>query len=164
VSRSAVDLAPDLARMWLEHEARCAAVGIVLALTQTYRTPQEQQALYDQGRKAPGPACTHDGVVRPVGTCPRHPYGLTVTAAPPGYSFHEYRRAYDVGIKSYPEDLTPRNWYDGPWGQVGELGEACGLDWGGRWKRADLPHFEHHGGKTLAQWRAAATVPATHGG
>jgi peptidoglycan LD-endopeptidase CwlK len=164
MSRSAVDLAPDVAAMWLEHERRCALKGIDIELTQTFRTPIEQTALYDQGRKTPGPPCIHDGVIRPVGSCPRHPLGLTVTAAPAGYSFHEFRRAYDVGIKTFPGDLTPKNWYDGPWGHIGEIGEACGLDWGGRWKRQDLPHFEHHGGRTLAQWRAARAVPAAIGG
>ena len=158
VSRSVLDLDPDVRAMALEHERRCSLEGIDIEFTQTYRTPAEQQALWDQGRKTPGPPCAHDGISRPVGSCQRHPWGLTVTAAPPGYSFHEYRRAYDVGIKAHPADLTPRDWYDGPWGHIGEIGEACGLDWGGRWKKPDRPHFDHHGGKTLAQWRAAGVA------
>lgn len=135
MSRSALDLDPDVRAMWLELERRCVLVGIDLELTQTYRTPAEQAALYAKGRTTPG---------------------LIVTHAPPGYSFHEFRRAFDVGIKAHPKDLTPKDWYDGPWGHIGEIGESCGLDWGGRWKRPDRPHFEHHGGRTLAQWRALA--------
>jgi peptidoglycan L-alanyl-D-glutamate endopeptidase CwlK len=132
VSRFLIDLDQDVQEMWLEHEARCAVLGIVIVLTQTYRTPEEQAALYAKGRTAPGRIVTH---------------------APPGYSWHQTRRAYDVAIKEFPGDLTPKDWYDGPWGHIGEVGEACGMDWGGRWKRPDRPHFEHHGGKTLAQWR-----------
>jgi len=135
MSRSPLDLDPDVRAMWEEHERLCAMEGIILRLTQTYRTPEEQAALYAKGRTAPGRIVTH---------------------APPGYSFHEFRRAYDVAIKSYPEDITPQDWYDGPWGHVGELGEVAGMEWGGRWKKPDRPHFEHRAGKTLAQWRAAA--------
>lgn len=39
-----------------------------------------------------------------------------------------------------------RPWWNAPkevWEIMGEIGEACGLKWGGRWKElADTPHFE----------------------
>lgn len=158
MSRSILDLDSDIRMMAIEHERRCALVGIDIEFTQTYRTSVEQNVLYTKGRTIPGPPCVHGGVSRPIGTCQKHPLGATVTAAPSGYSFHEFRRAYDVGIKTFPGDLTPKDWYDGPWGHIGEIGEACGMDWGGRWKRDDQPHFEHHGGKTLIQWRAERTA------
>lgn len=28
------------------------------------------------------------------------------------------------------------------WDEIGRIGEACGLVWGGRWKQRDLGHFE----------------------
>lgn len=46
-------------------------------------------------------------------------------------------------------DLAPtykgRAWWTAPdcvWRVMGEIGEANGLAWGGRWKERDLPHFE----------------------
>lgn len=36
-------------------------------------------------------------------------------------------------------------WWTAPesvWETMGELGEAAGLKWGGRWKNKDCPHFE----------------------
>lgn len=134
MSRLITDLDPDIQALCLEHVKLCAAEGIICIVTQTYRTAAEQQALYDRGRVSPG---------------------LIVTHAPPGHSFHEYRRAYDLAIKSFAGDKTPHDLYDGPWHIVGELGERAGLEWGGRWKHPDMPHFEHWGGKTLAEWRAA---------
>lgn len=28
------------------------------------------------------------------------------------------------------------------WTRIGEIGEQCGLTWGGRWKQRDMGHFE----------------------
>lgn len=36
-------------------------------------------------------------------------------------------------------------WWSAPatvWETMGEIGESCGLKWGGRWKNKDCPHFE----------------------
>lgn len=137
MSRLLSDLDLDLGAMAerLLHTAK--QEGIKLIVTQTYRTAEEQQALYDQGRKIPG---------------------RIVTNAPPGYSWHEFRRAFDVAIKSFAGDTTPKNLYDGPWELIGDLGEEAGLEWGGRWKHPDLPHFQHTGGKTLAWMRGARKI------
>lgn len=137
MSRNALDLEADVMNMALAHVAACAAEGIHVVLTQTLRTAVEQAALYAQGRTKAGPVVTH---------------------APPGYSWHEFGRAYDLAIATFDGDQTPMNWYDGPWERVGTLGEKCGMDWGGRWKHPDIPHFEHHGGKTLAQRRGERSV------
>jgi peptidoglycan LD-endopeptidase CwlK len=132
VSRRLEDLDAEVCLMALELARRAAAEGIILVFTHTTRTALEQQELYEQGRSRPGPI---------------------VTAAPAGYSWHEFGRAFDVAIKRWSGDQTPGNWYDGPWDRVGELGEACGLEWGGRWKHPDYPHFQHTGGRTLAAMR-----------
>lgn len=132
MSRNALDLETDVLNKSLVHVAACAKEGIHVILTQTLRTATEQQALYAQGRTKAGPVVTH---------------------APPGYSWHGFGRAYDLAIVSFEGDKTPANWYDGPWERVGALGEAAGMEWGGRWKHPDIPHFEDHGGKTLAQRR-----------
>jgi len=101
---------------------------IIISFTHTYRTFAEQQVIWDQGRKTPG---------------------KIVTYAPPGYSWHNWKRAFDIIIKSYEGDTTPKDLYDGPWLLIGVLGESLGLDWGGRWKHPDRPHFQYTGGLTL---------------
>lgn len=155
MSRLITDLDPDIQDMCLEHAKLCAAEGVIVIVAQTYRTAAEQNGLHDIGRVVAGSPCHHRGELgpRPIGTCPKHPLGSTVTNAPAGYSFHEFRRAYDLAIKHFDGDKTPTDLYDGPWDKVGDLGERAGMEWGGRWKNPDRPHFEHHGGKTLAQWR-----------
>ena len=46
-------------------------------------------------------------------------------------------------------DIVPlkngQYWWTAPaavWTRMGEIGEANGLTWGGRWKHADTPHYE----------------------
>ena len=46
-------------------------------------------------------------------------------------------------------DIAPvkdgKTWWSAPeevWETMGEIGEACGLKWGGRWKNKDCPHYE----------------------
>lgn len=135
MSRNIEDLLPEVQDQCRTLIASCGNQGIVLVVTQTYRTWAEQAELYAQGRTKPG---------------------LIVTHAPPGYSWHEFRRAFDVAIKTYPGDLKPKDFYNGPWGHIGEIGELLGLEWGGRWKKPDRPHFENRGGLSLAQARGQA--------
>ena len=110
--------------------------GIELIVTQTYRAPEEQAALYARGRTA---------------------LGVIVTHAPAGYSWHEFRRAFDVAITHFPGDMTKDDLYDGPWERVGDIGESLGLEWGGRWKHQDRPHFQLSNGFTLAYMRQRRT-------
>lgn len=98
-----------------------------LVITSGARSLAVQQALWDQGRTKPGKIVTH---------------------ARPGTSWHNYGLAFDVapvvdGKAAWPNDLKL-------WHRIGELGESVGLSWGGRWKVADLPHFEFHPNVTLA--------------
>lgn len=97
----------------------CKQNGIDILITQTLRTKAEQDALYAQGRTAPG---------------------KKVTNAKYPQSLHCWGIAFDfvpiVGGKAI-------------WNQpalflkVGELGESIGLEWGGRWKTiVDRPHFQ----------------------
>lgn len=138
-SRSLDDLHPRVKAMAELLLARCAAAGVPLTVSYTLRSMERQAQLYGQGRTTPG---------------------LIVTRARPGYSFHNYGLALDV----VPTELLALpHWGDTPahqahtdqlWAQVGVIGKAAGLRWGGEFRRIrDRPHFEWSGGLTLRQLR-----------
>jgi peptidoglycan L-alanyl-D-glutamate endopeptidase CwlK len=132
MSRSLDDLEVETRIMAEALIEQAEAAGFPIVVTQTYRSHAEQDALYAQGRTAPG---------------------RIVTNARGGFSWHNFRRAFDVAFRRPRGGVS----WDGPWETLGELGEAIGLEWGGRWKGLkDRPHFEHRGGLTLAQARAAS--------
>lgn len=130
MTRDPAELDPDVRELALLLLKAAEERGIDLFITGTYRTPAEQDALYAQGRTTPG---------------------HKVTNARAGWSWHGWRRAFDVAIRDFPGDATPDDVYDGPWALVGALGEHLGLEWGGRWKTPDLPHFQKTNGLTLTQ-------------
>lgn len=129
------DLDPEVQDMALRFLAACEREGIKLKVTHTLRTYAEQEALYAQGRTTPG---------------------SRVTSAPAGYSWHNFGRAFDVAEKdATPYDLGAPGLHDDNvlWEQIGSIGESFGLEWGGRWKWPDRPHFQFTGGLTLARAR-----------
>lgn len=131
MSNKIEDLEPELREQATTLLAEAARHGLLLRITHTRRTFQEQEDIYAQGRTKPGPK---------------------VTAAAAGWSAHNYGLAFDVcqhGGEPYPDN-------DDWWEKVGRLGESLGLEWGGRWKHPDRPHFQLLGGRTLAQLRADA--------
>ena len=118
-----------LARKLIE---TAVAQGIHVKVISGHRTYKEQNELYAQGRSKPG---------------------LIVTKAKGGQSNHNFATAFDVGIfsadgKKYIEES---NAYD----EVGKIGEALGLEWGGSWKFYDAPHFQYNEGRSMAQLREA---------
>ncbi len=74
-SRSVDDLHPVVAAKCRLFLAKCSAAGIDVLVTSTYRDHASQDALYAQGRTAPG---------------------KKVTNAKGGESFHNWRVAFDV--------------------------------------------------------------------
>lgn len=132
-SRDIDDLIMPVKAMCLNHIHACKQAGIDLIITQTYRCPLDQDALYAQGRTKPG---------------------HIVTRAKAGQSMHQYRVAYDVvplrngkpvwgTILDIDKDL---------WKKVGALGKAQGLSWAGDWPEfKEFPHFQFTGGLSIAQ-------------
>lgn len=102
---------------------QCEAAGIPCDIVGGSRSFEQQQATYDQGRTTPGPI---------------------VTNAKPGDSYHQYNLALDVVPRAYK---SLPNWNpEGPlWERIGQIGEAAGLQWGGRWSKPDRPHFQFAG-------------------
>lgn len=93
------------------------AAGIALRVINTLRTTEEHQLdLFN------GVSWTNNSL-----HLPQPPDGLSL--------------AIDVCPLVY---VTMKNWNpSGPyWLEIGEMGEALGLRWGGRWKQRDLGHFE----------------------
>jgi peptidoglycan L-alanyl-D-glutamate endopeptidase CwlK len=139
--------------------------GILIVSTRTLVTHDEQAAVYAQGLTAPGPPCTHKGVVRPVGTCITHPLGLRVSKAAPGWSFHEYGLALDIAVVRNGKvtwdgkvDVDGDKVWD--YAELGPIGESCGLEWGGRWTTmVDYPHYQVSFGLTIEDLRAGVSPP-----
>ena len=103
--------------------------GIVVKVIAGTRTYAEQEALYAQGRTAPG---------------------TIVTNAPAGYSNHNFGIAFDVGIFNGALYLDDSPLY----ARVGQEGREMGLKWGGDWTSfPDKPHFQLSSSYSLAQVR-----------
>ena len=136
-SRNIHDLHPAVRAMAQNMIDACQSVGITLLVTSTYRDHASQQALYNQGRTTPG---------------------AKVTNARPGQSWHNWRCAFDVVPLVHGKAV----WDDQElWNKIGEIGEACGLEWAGRWKSfKEMPHFQYTAGLTLADFQAGKTLPA----
>jgi len=129
-SRELRDLLPEVEQRARDFLARALIEGIDLLVTCTYRSPQEQARLYAQGRTTPGKIVTH---------------------ARPGMSWHNHRRALDVVPLRLGKPVWGTTGTDlSLWLKVGELGEAAGLEWAGRWKRfREFPHFQYTGGQKI---------------
>ena len=89
--------------------------GIQLKIVSAYRSPAQQQALKDSGEG--------------------------VTNAGALLSYHNHRLAFDVAPVEY---LSLPDWNPNGalWAKIGAIGKSQGLEWGGDWKKKDLPHFQ----------------------
>lgn len=104
-------------------------LGIQLRVTQGMRTYAEQDALYAQGRTAPGDI---------------------VTNARGGQSNHNFGVAFDV-VEVRADGSA--NW-NTDWAAIGRIGESMGLEWGGNWTSfVDRPHFQMDFGLSTTQLR-----------
>lgn len=135
-SRSLDELIPQAKERVEKFIALCEENGIDLLVTSTYRDAESQNALYAQGRTAPG---------------------RIVTNAKAGDSWHNWRCAVDV----VPLVNGKPNWdtSDPVWAQIGRLGKEAGLEWAGEWKTfKEFAHFQYTGGLTLAQLKSGQQI------
>lgn len=128
-------LDPRVASMCHQFLANCKLAGIDVMVTCTYRSIEEQNKLYAQGRTAPG---------------------KKVTNAKGGQSMHNYRLAFDVVPLRYGKPVWGTTGDDLKlWQKIGEIGKAVGLEWAGEWKTfREFPHFQWTGGLTLKDLQA----------
>lgn len=133
MSRDLEDLIPAARALAQQLIAACEQRGTPVFVTSTLRTFHEQDLLYAQGRTAPGPI---------------------VTNAQAGESRHNYGLAFDVAFRAPPAGSPFGD--ENPWEEIGSLGKALGLEWGGDWTRLrDRPHFQLPSPYDVATLRAA---------
>jgi len=111
-------LLPLVQRKLIEHRNLCAKHNLFFIVTSTYRSIEDQNKIYAQGRTTPG---------------------SIVTNAKGGQSFHNWKVAYDVA----PIVGGKVVWDDALLSAIGYYGQQVGLEWGGSWKGfKDNPHFQ----------------------
>ena len=100
-------------------KAIAAKSGLEVKAISGLRSYAEQDALYAKGRTAPG---------------------SIVTKARGGYSNHNFGLAIDIGV--FSADGKTYHGSHALYNELGSLGESLGLEWGGRWKFRDEPHYQ----------------------
>lgn len=133
-SRNAADLHPALLELWTHLvPAVQQELGLTIFLTCTYRSNEEQQRLYNQGRTTKGPR---------------------VTNAMPGRSAHNVRppegsHALDFAVSDGQGGIT---WEAKHYDNVAKIARRMGADCGAFWADfIDRPHIQMpnwHVGKT----------------
>lgn len=128
MSRNLDHLHPLLKPLCEQFIEKCREQGILIIITCTYRSKEEQDALYAQGRTKSGKKVTNA-----KGGKSKHNH--TVNGKPASLAF-------DIAIKGKNGGL---NWngQTAPWQIAGKIGKSLGLVWGGDWTTIkDYPHFE----------------------
>jgi len=131
-SRSLEDLDPKVQPHAHAFIDGCKARGVDLLVTCTYRSGEEQNALYAIGRTQPG---------------------HKVTNAKAGQSFHQYRVALDV----VPMVHGKPDWSgtSEAWKIAGEEGLKAGFEWGAKWLSfPEKPHFQMTFGHSLSYYQS----------
>lgn len=116
-----------MANAWL---AECAAAGLDILVTCTFRSIAEQNELYARGRSTPG---------------------QRVTNARGGQSFHNYHVALDFVPLVHGKAVWGTSGADRElWKKAGELAEKHGFEWAARWKTfKEVAHIQFTGGHDL---------------
>uniref|UniRef100_UPI00403F81C5 M15 family metallopeptidase n=1 Tax=Niallia sp. XMNu-256 TaxID=3082444 RepID=UPI00403F81C5 len=114
---------------------KTAAKGITIVITDEYRSFEEQDKLYDKGRRTPGRVVTH---------------------SEGGESYHNFGLAVDFALQLENGDVIWDIEYDGngngqsDWFEVAEIAKDLGFEWGGDWHRfKDYPHLQMDFGLTI---------------
>lgn len=99
----------------------CRGQGLIIGIGESFRTKEEQDALYVKGRTAPG--------------------NIVTNAKGSSYSsHHQWGTAFDIYRSDGKGVYTDG---DGFFEKVGKIGKSIGLEWGGDWKSpVDKPHFQ----------------------
>lgn len=142
-SRNLNDLAPDVHARAAEFLDRCHEAGHDVIVTCTYRSAADQDALYAQGRTAPGRIVTHlrgGQSMHNVTDKSGAPASRALDIVP----LRHGKVVWGTAGNGLDQDPTDDDRDDLElWQRIGAIGEAYGLEWGGRWPRfKDMPHFQ----------------------
>lgn len=138
-SREIVELHKEVRKLCREFLLRCKARKLDVIITSTYRDKEAQGRLYAKGRSIPG---------------------VKVTYARPGYSYHNWRVAFDI----VPIQCGKPVWDTVGeslelWKQIGQIGKDVGLEWGGDWHTfREFPHFQYTEGLTIQDFMDGKTL------
>lgn len=123
---------------------QAAAKGISILISDGFRSAEEQDRLFEQGRTASG---------------------SIVTNARGGESYHNYGLAIDFALLSESGDVLWDLEYDGngngasDWTEVAELAKSIGFEWGGDWDNPDYPHLEMSFGLSIRELQRGKQPP-----
>lgn len=112
---------PRLIELSKKLVSACRGQGLIIGIGESFRTKEEQDALYAKGRTAPG--------------------NIVTNAKGSSYSsHHQWGTAFDIYRNDGKGVYTDG---DGFFEKVGKIGKSIGLEWGGDWKSpVDKPHFQ----------------------
>ena len=117
-----------------------AEKGIAILITDGFRSAEDQDRLYEQGRSAEGNIVTH---------------------AKGGESYHNFGLAVDFALKTPSEEVIWDRQFDGnkngvsDWSEVVKMAKELGFEWGGDWAGfKDYPHLQMDFGLTIAELQA----------
>ncbi|RUM51123.1 MAG: hypothetical protein DSY47_00100 [Hydrogenothermus sp.] len=143
-SRKLEDLHPITQQKAREFLKSAEEQGIQILIYCTYRSPEEQEVLYMQGR------LEQFGITLEELNEKRLKIGLwkltekeakrKVTNARAWQSFHQYGFAFDcVPLSAGKPDWNNKEAYQ----TLGQIAKQVGLEWAGEWKRfREMPHFQ----------------------
>lgn len=136
-SRRIEDLHPALQPLAREFVSRCAARQVDVLIVCTYRDGAEQDALYAQGRTAPGAKVTN---ARAGQSAHNH----TIDGKPAARAFDAVPLLHGKPIWEDPRDADADWTNDFGWKVMGEVAAELGLIWYGRPGSAfrEAPHFQ----------------------
>lgn len=131
MSKDISDLDPRLAPLCLQWLHECVYSGLDVRILFTYRSPEEQDALYDQGRTTPGEIVTNL-----KGDASKHCTEINGQPAAKAFDF----AIFDKGV--YITDGEDQRYK-----QAGDIAIKLGLVWGGNFvhPRPDPDHVEMKG-------------------
>lgn len=121
-------LHPRLKKKAVQLQEACSQQGISISFSEGFRTVEEQDALYAQGRTLPGNIVTN---AKGSTYSSQHQWGIAV-------DFYLNMDVDNDGSKS--EDAFNNS--TGLFDRVGEIAKSIGLGWGGDWTSIkDRPHL-----------------------
>jgi peptidoglycan L-alanyl-D-glutamate endopeptidase CwlK len=143
------DLTPEVMEMAKKLLAKLEEAGLRCVVTYTYRTAEEQQALFSQGRLDLESVNAKRAAVGLYKLAKKeNTYTVTNCDGVRSLSAHQTREALDVN----PVDKKGNPTWDAKpevWKKIGEVSKSIGFDWGGYWAPLDknglgwdLPHHQ----------------------